>query len=265
MTAARDRLTGRIAVVTGAASGIGRATALLFAAEGAHVVAIDRDARGNLRVTEELKAAGGRGEAVTLDLADRRAVARVADELSDRHPRIDVLFNNAGAVVFAPAAEATDEQWDDVVDTNLRGAFMFTRHLLPSLMRAEAAAVVNNASIDGVFAHPRAPLYSVAKAGMVGMTRALAYELGSVGVRVNCLTTGGIETPLVESFPQAVRDELARATPIRRWGTPEEVARVALFLASEEASFVTGAVLAVDGGRSAITAGVLGPPPDSEL
>jgi NAD(P)-dependent dehydrogenase (short-subunit alcohol dehydrogenase family) len=256
----RRRLEGRTAIVTGSASGIGAASALLFAAEGAHVVGLDRDAGGNGRVIDQLHAAGGSGEALVLDLSDHAAVAATAAAIRTRHPRIDLLFNNAGLVVFQPAAEATDELWDEVVDANLRGAFMLTKELLSSLRAAPAGAVVNNASIDGLFGHPLAPVYSIAKAGMVAMTRSLAYELGADGIRVNCIASGGIATPMIDAVPEVVQEDAKRQIALRRLGEPEEVARVALFLASEEASYVTGTTLSVDGGRTAITAGVLGPP-----
>jgi 3-oxoacyl-[acyl-carrier protein] reductase len=256
---AAGRLEGRVAVVTGSASGIGAASALLFAAEGAHVVAIDRDERANQGVIERLREAGGLGEAVSLDLADHAAVAAVGAELRERHPQIDALFNNAGAVLFEPAARTDDAHWDEVVDANLRGAFMLTVELLPSLRAAPAGAIVNNASIDGLHSHPLAPVYSIAKAGMIAMARSLAFELGSDGVRINAIASGGIATPMVEAVPEAVREDAKRQIALRRLGAPEEVARVALFLLSEEASYVTGATLTVDGGRTAITPAVLGP------
>ena len=259
MTAPGKRLEGRVAVVTGAASGIGAASARLFAAEGAHVLALDRDEPANRDLVERLRASGLSAEAVTLDLIDRAAVSAIGSEIRARHPRLDLLFNNAGLVVFEAAAETTDGRWDEVVDANLRGAFMLTKELLPSLRAAAAGAVVNNASIDGLLSHPFAPVYDIAKAGMIAMTRALAYELGADGVRVNCIASGGIATPMVEAVPASVREDAKRQIPLRRLGDPEEVARVALFLASEEASYVTGATLTVDGGRTAITPAVLGP------
>jgi 3-oxoacyl-[acyl-carrier protein] reductase len=249
------RLRDRVAVVTGSASGIGRAAALLFAQEGARVVAIDRADAANARLVAELPDA----ESHVVDLADRTAVAASARAIAEAHPRIDVLLNNAGTVTFGPAATATDTDWDAMVDPNLQAAFSLTRGLLPSLRASPSGSVVNNASVDGLFAHPRAPLYSVAKAGLVAMTRALAHELGRDGIRVNCLATGGIDTPMLDGVPSIARDEVARLTPLQRLGTPEEVARAALFLACDDASFVTGAVLTVDGGRTALTAGTLGP------
>jgi 3-oxoacyl-[acyl-carrier protein] reductase len=249
------RLRDRVAVVTGSASGIGRAAALLFAQEGARVVAIDRADAANARLVADLPGA----ESHTVDLADRIAIAQGAHTIAEAHPRIDVLLNNAGTVTFAPAASATDADWDEMVDPNLRAAFTLTRLLLPSLRASPSASVVNNASVDGLFAHPKAPVYSIAKAGLVAMTRALAHELGRDGIRVNCLATGGIDTPMLDGVPSRARQEVARLTPLRRLGTPEEVARAALFLACDDASFVTGAVLTVDGGRTALTAGTLAP------
>jgi 3-oxoacyl-[acyl-carrier protein] reductase len=256
---APGRLEGRVAVVTGSASGIGAASALLFAAEGAHVIAIDRDESANRRVVETLRERGGRGDAVALDLADHAAVAVVGMQVRELHPWIDALFNNAGRVVFESAADTGEARWDELLDANLRGTFMLTVELLPSLRAAPAGAIVNNASIDGLHSHPLAPVYSIAKAGMIAMARSLAFELGTDGVRINAIASGGIATPMVEAVPEAVREDAKRQIALRRLGGPEEVARVALFLLSEEASYVTGATLTVDGGRTAITPAVLGP------
>jgi NAD(P)-dependent dehydrogenase (short-subunit alcohol dehydrogenase family) len=248
------RLDGRVAVVTGSASGIGLATARLFAREGARVVAVDRDGAANA----DLVAGVAGAESHVVDLADRDAVMATALGIAEAHPRIDVLFNNAGEVAFGPAAGSTDSDWDAMVEPNLRAAFNLTRLLMPALRRSSAASVVNNASVDGLYAHPEAPLYSIAKAALVAMTRALAYELGADGIRINCIASGAIATPMLEAVPLGTVDAVARVTPLRRVGLPEEVASVALFLACEESSFVTGAVLPVDGGRTAITQGVLG-------
>lgn len=259
MSAGGGRLTGRTAMVTGSASGIGAASAELFAREGARVIAADREEAANRQVVERIEGEGGHAEAVRLDLAEHAAVAAVGAEIRGRHPRLDLLFNNAGLAVFEPAAATTDAGWDEIVDANLRGSFMLTKELLPILRAAPAGAVVNNASIDGLLGHPFAPVYSIAKAGMIAMTRALAYEFGADSVRVNCIASGGIATPMVAAVPAAVREDAKRQIPLRRLGDPAEVARVALFLASEDASYVTGATLTVDGGRTALTPAVLGP------
>jgi len=259
MAAATGRLEGQVVIVTGSASGIGAASAYLFAAEGAHVLAVDRDEAANREVVERIEREGGSARASTLDLADQAAVRAAGTRIREHHPRVDLLFNNAGLVVFAPAAETSDADWDEMMGANLRGAFTLTAELVPSLRAAPAGAIVNNASVDGLLAHPFAPVYSIAKAGMIAMTRALAFELGAEGIRVNCIASGGIATPMVEAVPKRVREDATRQIALRRLGDPEEVARVALFLASEEASYITGATLTVDGGRSALTQAVLGP------
>jgi 3-oxoacyl-[acyl-carrier protein] reductase len=253
------RLDGRIAVITGTASGIGRETALLFGEEGATVVALDRDEEGNESLGEELRDRGVKAELMTVDLADAEAAATASREIERRHPRVDVLVNNAGVVDFAGVSDATADHWNRLMDVNLRSAFLLIQGLLEALGRSAGGSVINNASIDGLFGHPRAPVYSLAKAGLIAMTRSIAYELGGRGIRVNCVAPGGIATGMTEGFPDPVLDEVARLTPLRRWGTATEVARTVLFLASDESSFVSGAVLTVDGGRSAVTAAVLGP------
>jgi NAD(P)-dependent dehydrogenase (short-subunit alcohol dehydrogenase family) len=253
------RLSDRVAVVTGAASGVGRAASLLFAAEGALVVALDRDRAACEQTALMVGEAGGRATAVEQDITDDAAIERTVEELERRTAKVDLLFNNAGEVCFTPASETTAAFWDDIVGSNLRGHFALTMALLPALRGADGAAVVNHASIDGLFGHPRAPVYSAAKAGMIGLTRALSQELGEAGIRINAIASGGIDTPMARAVDSAVRAEVARLTPLGRLGTPEEIARVALFLGSDDASFVTGAVLVADGGRTALTAGVLGP------
>jgi 3-oxoacyl-[acyl-carrier protein] reductase len=256
------RLEGRLTVVTGAAAGIGRATARAFAAEGAGVVAIDRDEEANASLVDELRAAGADAEAITVDLGHGDAVRRVAADLAVRRPVVDVLVNNAGLVAFEPLDAYTEAHWDEMMGVNLRSAVQLIHGLLPTLRRSAGAAIVNNASVDGLHGHPHAALYSAAKAAMIGLTRSAAYELGGNGIRVNAVAPGGVETAMTRAagFPERFGDEVARLTPLRRWGAPEEVARAILFLASDDASFITGEVLTVDGGRTALTAGTLGPP-----
>lgn len=255
------RLEGTVAVITGTASGVGRATALLFAEEGAKVVGIDRSESGNASLLEELQVRGKHGEMHTVDLRDRTAVQECCAEIARRHPSIDVLFNNAGAAVAKPIPDTTADIWDEMLEVNLTAAFLLIRDLLPCLERARAGAIVNHASIDGLFGHPLLPAYSTAKGGMLAMSRSFALPLGRAGVRINAIASGGIETPLIDSleFGDDVRARITEATPLGRWCKPEEVARVALFLATEDSSYITGAVLTVDGGRTAVTPGTLEP------
>jgi 3-oxoacyl-[acyl-carrier protein] reductase len=255
------RLANRVAVITGSAHGIGKATAELFAAEGATVVALDREAGANEDLVQGLRSRGASAEAHAVDLGDRAALLRLAGELVLRHPTIDVLFNNAGAVELWPLPQATDDHWDRMLDVNVWSAFVLTRELLPALRRSPAASVINNASVDGLHGHPSAPVYSAAKGAMLTMTRALAYELGADGIRINSIAPGAIATAMAEQIPEPIRDEVYRLTPLRRGGTPLEVAEVALFLASDSSSFITGETITVDGGRNSLTVGSLGPTP----
>jgi NAD(P)-dependent dehydrogenase (short-subunit alcohol dehydrogenase family) len=231
----------------------------MLADEGAEVVAVDRDAAANASLVDGLRAAGANAESVVLDLGDGGAVTRAGAELARRHPRIHVLVNNAGLVAFEPLERFSGAHWHEMVDVNLRAAFQLTHAVLESLRRASSAAIVNNASVDGVHGHPEAIVYSTAKAGLIAMARAAAYELGGNGIRINAVASGGIATAMAqgERFPPALLAEVERITPLRRRGTPDEVAKAILFLASDEASFITGEVLTVDGGRTSLTAGTL--------
>jgi len=253
------RFAGKVVVVTGSASGIGRAGVERFAAEGAHVVAVDVAADANRALADELAGLGRSVEAVDADLAQSGEVVRAARRIADRHPRVDVLFNNAGLFEAVPVEAADPDHWRRMLAVNLDSAFQLIRELLPRLRAAPGASVVNNASVDGLFGHPAAPVYSLAKGALLTMTRALAYELGTQGIRVNSVVPGGIATPMAKQVSRRTSDEVVRLTPLGRLGTPVEVAEVVLFLASPAASFVTGEAIVVDGGRNSLTVGSLGP------
>lgn len=250
------RLQGRVAVITGSATGIGRATATLFAAHGAALVLVDASASRNQALRDELRDEGASAQALTVDLRDRAAVERSSEAIAREHQVVDVLVNNAGALLVETIDATTLEQWDEMHDLHVTAPFVFIRNLLPSLRRSAGASIVNNASIDGLFGHPLMPAYGTAKGAMVAMTRNFAYSLGQEEIRINCLATGGIDTPLIAGLADSARAALDRATPLGRLGTPDEVARTTLFLATDESSFMTGSVLTVDGGRTAITAGI---------
>jgi 3-oxoacyl-[acyl-carrier protein] reductase len=241
-------IRGRVAVVTGAASGIGRATALLFGQEGARVAVLDRDAAGAARVAEQIAAAGGAARAFALDLADPvdAVIAQVRAALGP----VDILVNNAGIVVLAPIGGADFEAaWASTLAINLTAYARCVRACLADLERDRQGRIVNIASTEGLGATPALSPYTVSKHGVIGLTRALAVELGPTGVTVNAICPGPIRTGMTAAIPDDAKEQFAkRRTALGRYGEPEEIAHMVLSLALPAASYATGAVLVVDGG-----------------
>ena len=235
------RLSGKIAVVTGGARGIGRATAERFRAEGAEVVVWDLDAG-----PAENPVAGVQ----LVDVADAPAVATAAAELGERLPGVDILINNAGInLARSPAVgDVTAEEWRRVLDVNLSGALHCTQSLLPLIRRRGGGRIVNFSSILAVAGFPGQTAYAAAKAGLLGLTRVWARELGPVGITVNAVVPGYIDTAMNSATAVEFRKAIVARTALRRLGTADDVARVCLFLAGEDAAFVTGAAIPVDGG-----------------
>ncbi|MBP7586665.1 MAG: SDR family oxidoreductase [Thermoanaerobaculia bacterium] len=232
------RLSGKIAVVTGGARGIGRATVERFRAEGAEVVVWDLDAGAEENPVERV------------DVADAAAVAVAAAALAERLPGIDILINNAGInLARSPTvAEVTAEEWRRVLDVNLSGALHCTQALLPLLRRRGGGRIVNFSSILAVAGFPGQTAYAAAKAGLLGLTRVWARELGPAGITVNAVVPGYIDTAMNSAAAVEFRKAIVARTALRRLGTADDVARVCLFLASDDAAFVTGAAIPVDGG-----------------
>jgi len=238
-----DRLKGRTAIVTGAASGIGRASAELFAAEGARVLGVDRPGA-------DLGFEDNRINAMEADLAgDASPAAIVARAVAD-FGGIDILFNNAGVGASSPAAEMTDAAWDGVQAVNLRAVFRLCREAIPHLIASDAGRIINTASVMAGGADFGLSAYCASKAGVVGLTRTLALELGRHGVTANAILPGAIRTGMTAaSFADPkIADVWARKSALRRLGEPIDIARLALFLASADAGFVTGQAIAADGG-----------------
>ena len=246
-TAANLLLEGKIVVITGNPYGIGRASAALFAAAGAQVVCID-DSRHGWASPE---ARNGELPQFMADVSDAHAVASVVAACERTLERVDVLFNLAGRAVKQSFENTSEATWNDMIARNLSAAFICSQHFLPLMKRALGGSIINHASIDRVLGNPSLAAYSAGKGGVIPLTHVMAHELGKYGLRVNCISTGGIRDG--SARPQdAAR---TRVTPLGRMGTPEDVARVALFLACELSSYISGANIVVDGGRTSITQG----------
>jgi NAD(P)-dependent dehydrogenase (short-subunit alcohol dehydrogenase family) len=261
----RRRLDGKIAIVTGAATGIGRAVAVRFAREGASLVlATSRNLAGLARVADELRDSEGGGEVVTVqaDVAREAEVAAMVRAAVDRFGRLDVLVNNAAYVHAAsPADRLAEAEWDRTIDVGLKGVFLGARHAVPAMLRtAGGGAIVNVSSVNSLIHAPGLPAYSAAKGGVDALTRQLALEYGPRGVRVNAVNPGLIAVETVRAALDADPVEArlaAQCYPLDRVGEPDEVAAAAAFLASDEASFITGVTLPVDGGLSIQSAAAL--------
>jgi 3-oxoacyl-[acyl-carrier protein] reductase len=243
-------LEDKVVLITGAASGMGRAEARVFADEGARVAVTDVATSGVDPVVDEIGAAGATAAGWTLDVTDGAAIDRVVGAVVDKWGTVDVLVNNAGISVGAPIdSDGFDHQWDHALDVLLTGQQRMIRACLPHLLDGGDGRIVNIASTEGLGATPGLSPYTAAKHGVVGLTRSLAVELGARGVTVNCVCPGPILTGMTEVIPEDMRDKFARRmVPLRRYGTAEEVAHVVVSLALPAASFVNGAIIPVDGG-----------------
>jgi len=242
-------LDGRIALVTGGSRGIGAAICDELAAAGA-VVAVNyaRNADAAAAVCERIAAAGGTGHAVQGDIGSAAGAAALVEHVESEIGPISALVNNAGITRDDLIMRLSEESWREVIDTNLGGAFFTCRAVARPMMKRRAGAIVNMSSIVGVRGNAGQTNYAASKAGLLGLTKSLAKELGSRGIRVNAIAPGYIATELTDALPEAARDAILGATPLGRLGEPEDVARAVRFLVSDAAAFVTGDVLAVDGG-----------------
>jgi 3-oxoacyl-[acyl-carrier protein] reductase len=250
-------LKNRVVILTGAASGIGRGTALRFAAEGARVAAWDISNQDSDQLVGELNAAGGEARFQAVDVTDADAVADAVTEVTASWGGIDVLINNAGIVRDAQlvkykngevVATMTDEAFDAVVGVNLKGVFHCTRAVAPDMIAAGRGVILNASSVVGLYGNFGQTNYVATKAGVIGMTRTWARELGRYGIRVNVVAPGFIKTEILASMPQKIIDGMVTHTPMARMGEVNDIANAYLWLASDAATFITGAVLSVDGG-----------------
>ncbi len=248
------RLDGRVALVTGAAQGIGRAIAERFAREGAHVTVADINDERGAEVVEAIEKTGGLARFVHCDVAGAGDVDRMVDQTVEAFGGVDVLINNAAIASYKFLVDTSDEEWDRVIAVNLRGIFLTSRRCLPLMERRGGGSIVNFASVHARTTSTGNPAYIASKGAVVALTRTMALECAPANIRVNCILPGAIATPmLLENWgdvPQEQNPLMARV-PMRRFGDPDEIARVAQFLASDDASYMTGSDVLVDGALSA--------------
>jgi NAD(P)-dependent dehydrogenase (short-subunit alcohol dehydrogenase family) len=248
------RLTGKVAIVTGAASGIGRASAMAFAAEGARVTAVDIDGKGGQETVARIRAQGGEAEFACVDLRSEAAIKDMVEETAARWGRIDILFNNAGVVLVRPLEETSEEEWDRLMDINVKAAFLATRHTVPVMRRGGGGAILNTGSVGSFIGQLGTPVYTASKGAIALLTKSLALDYGRDGIRVNCICPGITDTPMLrehmgsgEEGEARIRERLARV-PTGKILSPEDVARAAVYLVSDDSAGVTGILHVVDGG-----------------
>jgi NAD(P)-dependent dehydrogenase (short-subunit alcohol dehydrogenase family) len=247
-----DKLNGKVVIVTGAASGIGKATAALFASEGAKVVASDWIEEAGSAAIESITAGGGDIVFVRADVSQPADVQALINQAVGRFGGLDAIFNNAGIEgEQAATADCSLENWDRVISVNLKGVFLGMKYAIPELLKRGGGSIINNASVAGMVGFRNIPAYCASKGGVIQLTKTAALEYATQGIRVNAICPGVIWTPMVERFigdSEEARKAFEALEPVGRFGTPEEVARLALFLASDDSSFCTGAPFIVDGG-----------------
>ncbi|MCH5240281.1 MAG: 3-oxoacyl-[acyl-carrier-protein] reductase [Muribaculaceae bacterium] len=244
-------LEGKVALITGAARGIGKALALRFAAEGADIAFTDLVIDENGKQTEnEIKAFGVKCIGYASNAADYAQTEEVVKKVHEDFGKIDILVNNAGITKDGLMMRMTEGQWDAVINVNLKSAFNFIHAVLPIMMRQKSGSIINMASVVGVHGNAGQANYAASKAGLIALAKSIAQEVGSRGIRANAIAPGFIETAMTAALSDNVREEWVKKIPLRRGGKPEDIAEVAVFLASDMSAYVTGQVIQVDGGMN---------------
>ena len=241
-------LVDKVAVITGAGQGIGRATALRFAEEGSKVVVAEFNSETGQSVVDEVNKKGKIGQFIQVDVAERKTVQAMVSETLSAFGRIDILVNNAGVIKDNTLKKMTDEEFDQILNINLRGTYICTQEIAEVMQEQQAGVILNASSVVALYGNFGQTNYVASKAGIIGMTKVWARELGKDGIRVNAVAPGFIETSMVESIPEEVMAMMLKRVPLGKAGHPEDIAAAYAFLASDEASFITGTVLSVDGG-----------------
>ncbi len=241
-------LKDKVTIITGGAQGIGSAVAERFAAEGARVILTSRDGAKAQDAAEALNRKGGDARGLSVRIDDRDSVKELIDGVVEAYGSIDVLVNNAATVRDTLLMRMKQDDWDEVIHVNLGGVFICTQAVIRQMMRQRSGRIINMTSIVGLTGNPGQANYSASKAGIIGFTKSVAKEVGSRGITVNAIAPGFIETAMTEALPEAVRTAFLDATPLSRAGQPGDVAGIAAFLASDDAAFVTGQVMRIDGG-----------------
>lgn len=243
-----EALQGRVVLITGASRGIGAAVLEAFARAGAVVIGTATSDSGAERITAKIAEAGGRGRGVVLNVCDAEASAALVAKIVEEEGRIDVLVNNAGITRDTLALRMKDEQWDEVIETDLTAAFRLARACIRPMMKQRQGAIISITSVVGAMGNAGQANYAAAKAGLIGMSKSLAREIGSRGITVNCVAPGFIDTDMTRELPEAHRDALLAQIPLGRLGRTDDIANACLFLASDAGRYVTGTTLHVNGG-----------------
>ncbi len=244
------KLKEKVALITGAGAGIGQATARKFAGEGATVILCDRNAQMVQHEAQSLNAGGHSAHAYALDVTQRDAIDAMVDDVKRRFGRVDILVNNAGITQDARLAQMTQEQFDKVIDVNLKGVFQCTQSVVDTMIEQKSGVILSASSVVGLYGNFGQTNYAASKFAVIGMTKTWARELGPKGIRVNAVCPGFIETDILKSMPEKVLDRLRDQCWQRRLGSPAEIANVYAFLASDEASYINGVAIEVSGGMS---------------